>query len=95
MSEKKENCIDTLSKAIEKANVKITFGLQPNQIKRIESEINRWDLYLEEDEKYLRKGWIKYDLDFWRKLGDEFGWESFTLALYYFEHLEDCRNKNN
>lgn len=94
MSEKKENCIDTLSKAIEKANVKITFGLQKHHIEHIEAEIKRWEEMplLHEGEDYGRCKYIKY---LWEKLGKELGWCPFTLALYYFEHLEDCRNKNN
>jgi len=33
--------------------------------------------------------YIKY---VWEKLGKELAWCPFTLALYYFEHLEECRS---
>ena len=32
-----------------------------------------------------------YSIHFWEKLGKEFAWHPFTLALYYFEHLEKIR----
>ena len=49
--------------------VKITFGIQPNMLKRIE-EVSKY----------------------WEKLGEEFGWCPFTLALHYFKHLNKIEN---
>lgn len=90
---KSEGPLDYLIEAIEKAGVKVTFGLQPNHIERIESEINRWDAMLKDDEEMILKlGWRKFDKSFWDGLGKEFGWCPFTLALYYFEYLEDKKD---
>ena len=75
--------ISHLCDAIEKANVKVTFGLQQHHIKAIEAELERFG-NREIDAKY-----VKY---VWEKLGKELAWEPFTLALYYFEYLEDCRS---
>ena len=75
--------ISHLCDAIEKANVKVTFGLQPQHIKAIEAELERFG-NREIDAKY-----VKY---VWEKLGKELAWEPFTLALYYFEYLEDSRS---
>jgi hypothetical protein len=75
--------ISDLCDAIEKANVKVTFGLQPHHIKAIEDELERFG-NREIDAKY-----VKY---VWEKLGKELAWEPFTLALYYFEYLEECRS---
>ncbi|MBP8976127.1 MAG: hypothetical protein KBG83_05355 [Bacteroidetes bacterium] len=75
--------ISDLCDALEKSNVKVTFGLQPHHIKAIEAELERFG-NREIDAKY-----VKY---VWEKLGKELAWEPFTLALYYFEHLEECRS---
>lgn len=75
-----------LTDAVEKAGVKITFGLQPKHIERIEEESKRWDNMLEPDSP-LQVGWRKYEKSFWDKIGKEVGWCPFTLALYYFEYL--------
>lgn len=90
--------IQHLADAIEKKGLKVTFGLQPNHIERIESEIKRWDSYLKEDEDGLKLGWIKYDYNFWENLGKEFGWMPLALALSYFEYLENntiCKSCNS
>ena len=81
--------IDSLSEAIEKANIKITFGIQDWQIKRIEEERERWN--------NIETGMTEnvdmiYSIHFWDKLGKEFAWHPFTLALYYFQYLEECRS---
>lgn len=80
-----------LIEALEKANVKITFGLQPYHIEKIEAELKRWQEMppLSEGDKCDAK-YIKY---VWEKLGVELGWCPFTLCLYYFEYLEDMRNE--
>lgn len=70
--------------------VKMTFGLQPNHIQRIEQEIARWD-NIRNSEDTLPEGWVKYTEHFWAKLGKEFSWHPLTLALYYFQHLEDSK----
>ncbi len=58
---------------------KMTFGLTARHIGVIEAELKRFG-NREIDAKY-----VKY---IWEKLGKELKWEPFTLALYYFEHLE-------
>lgn len=75
--------IDSLSEAIKKSNVKITFGIQDWQIKRIEEERERWN----NSETYMQeKIDIIYSTNFWEELGREFAWHPFTLALYYFQY---------
>lgn len=82
--------ISHLGDAMEKANVKITFGLQVHHIDHIESELQRWnDMPPTIDGDKADPKFIKY---VWEKLGKELGWCPFTLALYYFEHLEECRS---
>lgn len=69
---------DSLIEKIE--NSTVVFGLQQNQIEIIEAELERFG-NREIDAKY-----VKY---IWEKLGKELAWEPFTLALYYFEYLEE------
>ena len=69
------------------SKVRITFGIQPDHIERIESESARWDGMIEEGDS-LTKGWRLYEKSFWDKMGKEFGWCPFTLSLSYFEYLE-------
>lgn len=87
-----KSIIDELCDAIEKSGARITFGIQPHHIERIESEVKRWDSMLDEGDS-LSPGWIKYDKNFWESRGKEFGWEPLTLALSYFEYLEGMREK--
>lgn len=69
--------------------IKITFGIQEKHIQRIEELSAYWDNARENDDKeVLKDGWIKYDRSFWIKLGEEFGWEPLTLALYYFKNKD-------
>lgn len=68
------NSIEQLFDKIEKSGVKITFGIQPHQIKRIE------------EEKGLNPD-MRFSTYFWEMRGKEFGWHPFTLALHYFESL--------
>lgn len=70
--------------------VKITFGLQENHIKRIKECSKHYDNFLEDGDT-LEPGWMEYDKYFWEKLGEEFGWEAFTLSLYWFRYKN---NKN-
>lgn len=80
--------IKYLADAIDKAGLKITFGLQPYHIERIESEQKRLnDIQLDDTELNNIKADMIYSRYIWEKLGKEFGWEPFTLALYYFEYL--------
>ena len=82
--------ISHLCDAIEKANVKITFGLQAHHIDHIEAELQRWkDMPPTIDGDKADPKYIKY---VWEKLGKELAWCPFTLALYYFEYLEECRS---
>lgn len=85
--------MDELEDAIEKANVKVTFGLQPYHIEAIEKELQRWrdmpPLASFPDHK-VNPLYIKY---VWEKLGKDLGWCPFTLCLYYFEYLEDQKLK--
>ncbi|AZA91145.1 Uncharacterised protein [Chryseobacterium nakagawai] len=77
---------------MEYQKIKITFGIQPKQIERIEEVIKYWDnTRTEEDKEVLKDGWILYDRNIWIDLGKEFGWEPLTLALYYFKY----KNKNS
>lgn len=74
------------------SNPEITFGLQAHDIDRIEKELQRWkDMPPTLDGDRVDPKYIKY---VWEKLGKELGWCPFTLALYYFEYLED-RTKLN
>jgi transposase len=86
--------LDKLFDAMDKANVKITFGLQPYHIEAIEKELKRWNdmppLVSFPDQKPDPK-YIKY---VWEKLGKELHWEPFTLCLYYFEYLEEINKKS-
>ena len=68
---------------LDKAGVKMTFGLQPHHIETIEKELERFGGG-EIDAKY-----VKY---VWEKLGRELAWEPFTLALYYFKYLESKKS---
>lgn len=73
---------------MEEKPIKITFGIQPKMLKRIEELSKYWDDVRDRDDKdSLPDGWIKYDRSFWEKLGEEFGWEPLTLTLHYFKHL--------
>jgi hypothetical protein len=82
-----KNVIDNLSDAMENSNLKITFGLQVYHIDHIEAELQRWHDMPEPNEgKKPNPKFIKY---VWDKLGKELGWCPFTLALYYFEYLEE------
>jgi len=77
---------DGLMDAMDKSNVKLTFGLQPKHIERIEAELKRWDeIVTLNDELKSNPKYVKY---VWEKLGKELAWCPFTLALYYFEYLE-------
>jgi len=88
MSEEAKNkAIEHLIESIDNSNVRVTFGLQPNHINSIETEIKRWNELppLHDGEKADPK-YIKY---VWEKLGKELGWCPFTLALHYFKYLEE------
>lgn len=84
-----ENLINDLSDKLDDAKIKVIFGLQPYHILHIEKEFERWNnmppLVSFPDHKPNPK-FMRY---VWDKLGKELGWEPFTLALYYFEYLED------
>ena len=75
--------IHRLSNEIEGSEAKVTFGLQPSHIERIEAEFQRWN------DVPPPKVEPKYIKLVWEKLGKELAWHPFVLALYYFEHLED------
>lgn len=76
-----------LADAIQKSGAKLTFGLQPHHLQVIETELQRWrDMPPLSDGEKADPKYIKH---VWEKLGKELAWEPFTLALYYFEHLED------
>lgn len=91
LNDKQENPIDKLADEIASKGVKVTFGIQPHHIERIESEIERWDNM--SDPKFdLPKGYVKYAAHFWESRGREFGWQPLTLALYYFEYLDKTQD---
>lgn len=81
--------MDELSNALEKTNIKVTFGLQSYHIEAIEKEFQRWrdmpPLVSFPDYK-CKPQYMKH---VWDKLGKELGWCPFTLCLYYFEYLEE------
>lgn len=78
---------------MEEKQIKITFGIQPKMLQRIEELSTHWDsIRGEDDMEVLKEGWIRYDRHFWDKLGEEFGWCPFTLALHYFKHLNKIKN---
>lgn len=82
--------IDTTNKDIEESKVKITFGLQEHHLKRIDEERVRWnniEITMTETVDMI------YATHFWEKLGKEFGWHPFSLALYYFQYLNDFKLK--
>lgn len=74
-----------------KPGVRLTFGLQPHHIKTIEDELERWNkthnTNVPEDE-ITDPRFMKY---IWERVGHILGWEPFTLALFYFEYLEEQR----
>ncbi|MDP9954713.1 hypothetical protein J2X97_000350 [Epilithonimonas hungarica] len=71
--------------------IRITFGIQKQMIERIEELSKYWDdSRTEEDKEVLKEGWIMFDRHFWEKLGKEFGWDPFTLALHYFKSLKQA-----
>lgn len=75
----KEKPIEKLAEDIEKAGLKVRFGLQPDHIKVIEDELSRYGGGDKAEGKFS-----KY---IWEKLGHELSWEPFTLALYYHRYL--------
>jgi hypothetical protein len=64
--------IQHLADAIEKADCKITFGLQPEHIKLIEAELNTFG---------------GSDVNKLKKVAAQIGWEPLTMASYYINHL--------
>lgn len=76
---------DWENKIKENQPVKITFGIQPKHLERIEEERQRWFNEINPDGRLTDAIYIEY---FWEKMGKEFGWAPFTLALSYFKHLK-------
>jgi hypothetical protein len=74
--------VNKLIDALESNDAKITFGLQTWQIEVIEKELERFG------NREINAKYVKY---IWEKLGKELAWCPFTLALYYFEYID---NKN-
>lgn len=70
--------------------IKMTLGLQPHHIERIEQELKRYDSYVEDSEN---KGFMLWDRDFWIELGAEFTWEPLTLSLHYFNYLNNLKQE--
>lgn len=64
--------IQYLADAIESSGAKITFGLQPDQIKLIEETINEFG------------GASAY---VFQKVGKQINWEPFTIATYYINYI--------
>jgi len=61
---------------LDKAGMKVTFGLQPDQIELIESKFKNYPNF-------------KYNSTIWRDIGKEIGWCPLTAALWYFRGLEE------
>jgi len=86
-----KEAFDNLADAVNKAGVKIAFGLEAQgHIPTIEAIIERWnnvkiDTYPDEKVNMI------YSKHVWEEIGRTIGWDSFTACLYYFEYLE---NKN-
>lgn len=70
------NPIDDLSKAIDEKKVRVTFGLQPSDIEKIEVRIKAFDGAL-------------YSQGMWEWAAKDIGWHPLTAALYYFKYLND------
>lgn len=63
--------IEHLADAIDKKGLKITFGLQPNDIKLIEDTI--------------KEGFtMEYTIE---KVANQINWDKYTLACWYIKHL--------
>lgn len=79
--------LDELFDALGKSNVKMVFGIQPDQIEWIEKERIRW----QEDKDGLPGFDPIYSDFFWNDAGKKFAWCGLSLALAYFEYT----NKKN
>jgi hypothetical protein len=86
--------ITTSGEKPEEKPIKVTFGIQPHQIERIESERKRFNaIEFNDPELQKYKVDIIYNREFWNKLGTEFGWCPFTLCLHYFDHKNESGEK--
>ena len=54
---------------------KVTFGLQPKDLKVIEEHVAKFE-------------GARYSYPIWRQIGKEIGWDSLTAALFYFQLQE-------
>lgn len=75
-------------KQIDKKGLTVTFGLQPSHIGTIEAELKRWNTFDNEEEDNPN---MMYCKAVWDSIGRKVGWCPFTLALYYFEHIEKSK----
>lgn len=60
----------------EKKGLKVTFGLQREDISLIEDKFKDYPDF-------------KYNTTIWNDIGKEIGWHPLTAALYYFRFLEN------
>lgn len=86
-----DSFFDTMADAMEKKKVRITFGLQPEHIETIESELKRWTIPVLFRGEMITAD-MKYSKGFWDSTAKIVGWCPFTLAMHYLEYLEKKRN---
>jgi len=68
----------------------ILFGIQPEQIEYIESELKRWNEPFEFCGKLVSNK-MQYSIAVWEIIAKKIGWHPFSLALAYFEYVEGKR----
>ncbi len=84
--------IQHLVDAIENKNMRMTFGIQPEHIKLIESELERWDSPMVKTEAG-KDHTMLYSKAFWDSVGKKVGWCPFTLCLAYMEKQQSLKTK--
>jgi hypothetical protein len=77
---------------MDKKKIFVQFGLNCFEIEAIEAELQRWNEKPPPPNKESPDPkFIEY---VWKKLGTELGWHPFTLALHYFEYLENKQKQS-
>lgn len=66
----------------------IVFGIQPEQIEFIDSEIKRWNSISLKSIELDNGADMKYSYHLWQETARKVGWEPLTLALAYFRSKE-------
>lgn len=73
------NIIDELAEAIKSSGAKVVFGIK-RHIPYIEGELARFE-------------GAKFCHHTWNRIGKEIGWEPFTACLWYFQYIEQEKQK--